>query len=43
MGFVVNDFIGRIKWRNIFVYNFVEYFVLILVVSGVIIFLILGI
>ncbi len=25
MGIVVNDFIGRIKWRNILAYNPVEY------------------
>ncbi|UYP06208.1 hypothetical protein [Priestia aryabhattai] len=43
MGLVVNDFIGRIKWRNILAYNPVEYFALILAASGVIISLILGI
>jgi ABC-type transport system involved in cytochrome c biogenesis permease subunit len=43
MGLVVNDFIGKITWRNILAYNPVEYFALILSASGVIISLILGI
>jgi len=43
MGLVVNDFIGKITWRNILAYNPVEYFALILAASGVIISLILGI
>jgi uncharacterized BrkB/YihY/UPF0761 family membrane protein len=43
MGLVVNDFIGKITWRNILTYNPVEYFALILAASGVIISLILGI
>jgi hypothetical protein len=43
MGLVVNDFIGKITWRNILAYNPVEYFALTLAASGVIISLILGI
>lgn len=43
MSLVTSDFVGKIKWHNIFSYNPVEYFAFLLALSGISISLVLGI